>query len=356
MPMMVVRSAVHDYTVEEADSLEAALSATSTGANIFVLADRVLFALPHAKALERLDPNRVIRIEASEDQKSYGSVEAVFAQLLEAGFRRGCSLLGIGGGIIQDITCFIASTLHRGVPWDLIPTTLLAQCDSCIGSKSSINIGRFKNQIGTFYPPRRVVLVNQVLATLPLDDLRSGLGEVIKLHLIEGGDRYSSLVDALRAGLPPVPDLAPLVAASLAIKQRFIEEDEFDRGVRNLLNYGHTFGHAYESVTAFGIPHGIAVSLGVVSATFASERLGLVQQGHFQEINALIRPYYSPYEKMLAGIDAAAIVEAMRLDKKSTAATVHCILTRGPGAMEKVPLEVGAQLTPLIAEIKEKLF
>lgn len=366
--MMIIKSSFGDYSVEEMLDLDAAIAlcADSAGARwldsqqkkraMFIIADNRLFELPHAESLARLDPSRTIKIEASEEEKSYGRIEHVFESLLQAGFRRGCTLVAIGGGVTQDITCFVASVLFRGVPWNLIPTTLLAQCDSCIGSKSSVNIGQFKNQIGTFYPPRRVFIVNEVLKTLSLDDLRSGLGEVIKLHLISGGEDYMRMREQLILGSPAFHQMSSLISSSLSIKKRFIEQDEFDMGVRNLLNYGHTFGHAYESVSSYSVPHGIAVTLGVVSATFVSERLGLAAAGHFEEVNELARPFYSPYEKQLAGTDVETILDAMRLDKKSTRMEVNCILTRGPGKMEKVALNPEKHLKPLLVELKSKLF
>ena len=130
----------------------------------------------------------------------YGSFEKlapVFVWLLENGLKRDGRLLVIGGGVLQDIGCFIASVLFRGVRWEFIPTTLLAQCDSCIGSKSSINIESYKNQIGTFYAPDRVLLVTQALQTLPWDEVRSGLGEVIKLHLIAGDEPFCRIMKLL---------------------------------------------------------------------------------------------------------------------------------------------------------------
>lgn len=352
---MLVKSSFGDYSVEVSPDLDAAINACADKDGAFTIADSKLFALPYAASLSRLDSTRTIKIEASEEQKSYARIERVLDLLLQSGFRRGCTLVAIGGGVVQDIACFVASVLFRGVPWNLIPTTLLAQCDSCIGSKSSINIGQFKNQVGTFYPPREVFIVNEVLKTLSSDDLRSGLGEVIKLHLISGGSEYLQMREHLAHGVPAFRQLPPLVSSSLSIKKRFIEDDEFDKGVRNLLNYGHTFGHAYESVTSYGVPHGIAVTLGVVSATFVSEKLGLAPAGHFEEVNEFARPYYAPYEKMLAGIDVETLLNAMRLDKKSTRTEVNCILTRGPGKMEKVALDPVAQLKPLLAELKSEL-
>src|SRR5258708_32189487 len=137
---------------------------------------------------------KVIGIEATEDAKSLQAIEPVFAWVLENGLRRNGCLAVVGGGVMQDIGCFIASVLFRGVRWELIPTTLLSQCDSCIGSKSSINIRSYKNQIGTFYPPHRVLLTVSVLRSLPFDEIRSGLGEAIKLHLLTGEQEFETLM------------------------------------------------------------------------------------------------------------------------------------------------------------------
>ncbi|MGV2387507.1 MAG UNVERIFIED_CONTAM: hypothetical protein LVR29_01675 [Microcystis novacekii LVE1205-3] len=165
---------------------------------------------------------------------------------MELGFRKDCTLLVIGGGVIQDIGCFIASVLFRGIKWILIPTTLLAQCDSCIGSKSSINIQNFKNQIGTFYPPHEIILVFSVLKTLPSDEIRSGLGEIIKLNLLVGQSEVKQMKINLQKLSSDFLEIQNLILDALNIKRRYIERDEFDKGVRNILNYGHTFGHAYE--------------------------------------------------------------------------------------------------------------
>jgi len=353
--MMLIKSSLGDYRVEEVSSLEDAISSAVSSPNVYAIVDRRLFGVGHSSALAGLDLSRTLLIEAAEKEKSYESCGRIFNWLLQSGFRRGSSLLAVGGGIVQDISCFVASVLFRGVPWELVPTTLLAQCDSCIGSKSSINIGPYKNQIGTFYPPGRVLLANSVLATLQPDEIRSGLGEIIKLHLIAGGSEYSLLAETLRRGVPTLDQLQPLVASSLRIKKRYIEEDEFDRGVRNILNYGHTFGHAYESVTSYGIPHGIAVTLGVLSATFVSEQIGLAPRGHYEELRALLRPFHEPYEAELAAADTESIIRAMKLDKKSTRTQVNCILTRGPGQMEKVPLDAESQLGPLLDSLKKTL-
>ena len=137
---------------------------------------------------------------------------------------------------------------------------------------------------------------------------------------------------------------------ALAIKKRFIEEDEFDRGIRNLLNYGHTFGHAYESAANYAIPHGISVTLGVLTATYFSAQLGWVSPAYFHALHEWLVPYYAPYEQTLAALDPERILAAMRLDKKNTGDTLGCILTRGAGRMEKTKLAFDAQVRPLLGK------
>jgi 3-dehydroquinate synthase len=179
-----------------------------------------------------------------------------------------------------------------------------------------------------------------VLRTLPPDEIRSGLGEAIKLHLLSGEDEFNWLVSALRNRDLPKIDFVPIIWKCLKIKKEYIEADEFDRGIRNLLNYGHTFGHAYESASAYAIPHGIAVTLGIASATFVSQELGLAPQGHFLALNGFLTPYYAPYQRRLLQLDLQAIVSAMKRDKKNVGDQITCILTRGYGKMEKRSLPV----------------
>jgi len=333
--MMTIRSRAHDYSVGEEADLCTAVSKISRSGNVFALVDDFAIKPPYTNVFGSLPEDRILAIEATESAKSFERLTPLFSWLLERGFRRDSTLLVVGGGVTQDIACFVATVLLRGIRWHLIPTTLLAQCDSCIGSKSSINLGKFKNQIGTFYPPNSITLVPDVLKTLPPVEIISGLGEAIKLHLLAGADKFAFLREklALFGGLDF--QLNEIVWSCLAIKKPFIEEDEFDGGRRNLLNYGHTFGHAYESATSYAIPHGIAVTLGVLTATFVSMRRGWVPAEHFQELNGFLRPFYDPFQHVLKSADIRAILAAMKLDKKNAGGNINCILTRGPGRMEK---------------------
>lgn len=346
--MLTVKSKVWDYSVEEFPSLEAALqTAVGNPRNCYLVDQK--FSELHAAALRSLIPEaRVVYVEATEENKSYTAVAPVIQQLLQRGLKRDGTIVVLGGGVLQDIGCFIASVLFRGLRWELVPTTLLAQADSCIGSKSSINIGEYKNQLGTFYPPNRVLMTSSVLGTLPWDEIRSGLGEVIKLQLLAGERGFRELmVDLSRLQSEPAL-LGKWVRRSLEVKKPYIETDEFDRGVRNLLNYGHTFGHAYESATHYAIPHGIAVILGMLTATYLSARLGLVAAEHYQELKSLLGRWHEPYGNQLSPALLPAIFQAIRHDKKATGDAINCILTRGFGRMEKSPVPFETQLVPAV--------
>ena len=351
--MLTIQSRFQSYSVKCFQSLGSALEIDSNSNRFFLIDQNVKNLYP--EAFSSIDERRMLCIEATESQKTYGSIEPIFMRLLQAGFRKNDALTVIGGGVLQDIGGFISSVLFRGISWDFIPTTLLAQCDSCVGSKSSVNIGSYKNQIGTFYPPRRIHIPFEVLKTLPKDEIRSGLGEMIKLAIIAGEKPFAKLKEQLAHFKENPAAIEEMVFDALSFKKNYVEEDELDQGIRNLLNYGHTFGHAYESATNYEIPHGIAVVLGVLTATYFSQELKLCAKGHFEEIQGFLRQYYIPYQSRLLKSDRESVFSAMRRDKKNTDNRVHCILTRGLGQMEKVPLEMETQVRPLMTSFLEKM-
>jgi len=351
IPMLTIKSRAHDYTVEHFARLSDALSAVSRPEKSHYLIDQEIAKHYTAALGPILGGSNTVLVEATEEQKAFERLTPIFLELLQKGLKRDSNLVVIGGGVLQDIGCFIASVLSRGLRWELIPTTLLAQADSCIGSKSSINIGPYKNQIGTFYPPHRVLLTPEVLTTLPWDEIRSGLGEVIKLQLLDSQTGFDELMADL-ATLKKETQAAILskwVARSMAVKQPYIEEDEYDRGVRNLLNYGHTFGHAYESATHYGIPHGISVILGMLTATYLSAHLGLVSEEHYLQLKNALAPWHQPYGDVLRKADTADVFKAIKHDKKNTGDAVNCILTEGPGKMKKLTVNFEKDLIPSVS-------
>ena len=348
--MLTIKSHSHDYSVETFASLAKVFEGVSDTRGQYYLVDREIERIYKEEIGAAVPEKNKVIIEATEEQKSYERLTPIFFELLSKGLKKNGTLVVVGGGVLQDIGCFIATVLFRGVRWEFVPTTLLAQSDSCIGSKSSINIGEYKNQVGTFYPPHRVMVASEVLSTLPWDEIRSGLGEVIKLQLIEGQAGFDELMGDLKnlnpkGGKEVIPKW---VERSIAVKKPYIEEDEFDRGIRNILNYGHTFGHAYESATKYAIPHGIAVILGILTATYLSARLGLVDKDHFLDLKLRLTPWFHPYETTLLEVRRDDIFKAIRHDKKNTGDSVNCILTSGPGRMEKIKVDFSKELVPAV--------
>lgn len=277
-----------------------------------------------------------LQVEATEDAKSLDQFSGYVEHLLAHGIRRDHALVAVGGGIIQDITCFLAAVLMRGVAWSFHPTTLLAQADSCIGSKSSINVGRVKNVLGTFTPPTDIAINVGVLATLELHDTRSGVGEMLKVHAIEGPtsfDRIAADYDRLFADEAV---MARYIHQSLKIKQGIIEADEFDRGSRNVMNYGHSFGHAIESATEFAVPHGIAVTIGMDMANYVAARAGLAPLAHFARMHDTLARNAQDFAQTPVPLEA--FLSAIGKDKKNTNDMLNLVLPGSDGRIGRMAL------------------
>lgn len=334
---MIIQSHKGPYPVHFGklfDGLEQGLSETEH----LVIDSRVaeLYAEILAPALKG---GSVLKIEAAEPNKSLEKMSEYVIRLTENQIRRGHTLVAVGGGIIQDIVAFLAAILFRGVPWRFYPTTLLAQADSCIGSKSSINVGGTKNQVGTFTPPQSIHISTEVLATLTDADFRSGIGEMIKVHWIAGWDDFRKIT----ADYPKLKDhssvLVQTIRRSLEIKKRLVEKDEFDQKERLLLNYGHTFGHAIEGATHYEVPHGIAVTIGVDMSHYFSLHLGLLEPSAEAIAHLLLKMNFAGFEK--TNIPVERFFEAILKDKKNVQKDISLILTRGPGHVfgQRIPFD-----------------
>jgi len=245
-------------------------------------------------------------------------------------------LIAVGGGITQDIVAFISSNLYRGVRWVFYPTTLLAQCDSCIGAKSSINFGKYKNQLGCFYPPNEIVIDFNFLSTLKEIDIRSGLGEMIHFYLVSGEDDFNRIKTEYETALKDKNVLKGLIYRSLQIKKKIIEIDEFDKKERLLFNYGHSFGHVIESLSNYRIPHGIAVSYGMDIANYLSVKLGYIPNELRMNIRELLKMNWGQIR--LGKIDIRSFVSLLKKDKKNVGSKINVILTYGIGKMFKTEL------------------
>lgn len=292
---------------------------------------------PALRAALRAHYDRVglLELPDGEQYKTWDQLNRIFDALLENACDRKTVLFALGGGVVGDMTGFAAASYMRGVPFVQVPTTLLAQVDSSVGGKTAINHPLGKNMIGAFYQPLRVVCDLDALATLPPRELAAGLAEVIKygpIHDMAFLDWIEANIDALMARQPAA--LACAVRRSCEIKAEVVGQDERESGLRAILNFGHTFGHAIEAGLGYGQwLHGEAVGCGMVMAATLSQRLGLVDAAFVQRLRQLAAraglPVVGPV--LDAGDNAGRYLELMRVDKKAEAGAIKFVLIDGPG-------------------------
>lgn len=252
---MRIKAHSKDYEVLFEDNFSF-LQKLATEENIFWVVDCKVKELYEKEMSFLKEQKYVFCLEALEENKTIETALCICEEITQLHSKRNTKIVSIGGGIIQDITGFVANVLYRGIQWTYIPTTLLAQCDSCIGGKTSLNYKQYKNLLGTFYPPDKIIICPKFVQTLSHKDYYSGLGEVVKFNIMAGTDAMVLLQKDLTSILERDDMvLQKYIEQSLRFKQTFIEEDEYDKGVRVLLNFAHTFGHAIETVTAYRIPH-----------------------------------------------------------------------------------------------------
>jgi 3-dehydroquinate synthase len=326
-PTLQIRSSLADYTV--------AFSAIADLSQWCPQADALLVDAFFRGRLHLPEALPVIWVEATEEAKALEATLPVFVALKQAGFGRGSHLIAIGGGVVQDIATFVASLYMRGISWSYVPTTFLGMADSCLGGKSSINVGPYKNLVGNFHPPRHIDILPVFARTLPAVELAGGAAEAAKIAFCRGQGAfaaYERLAAPVLAGSWQEQELADLLHATLAVKQWFIEIDEFDRAERRLLNFGHTWGHALESATGFAIPHGLAVAVGMMaSVCFVAELEGRsVASGLWHHCLALLTPVLLP--EQLAVFDAERFGTAFQADKKHSPGSYHLIVPVQPAA------------------------
>ncbi|MEQ8228984.1 MAG: 3-dehydroquinate synthase [Rhodospirillales bacterium] len=330
------------YNVLFGDSARAGLAALATGDRpLHVIIDERVAELHGDKLMPLLSGPSVLRLEATETNKSLEKFPGYVDHLVEQSIRRDHLLVAIGGGIIQDTTCFLAASMLRGVDWVFCPTTLLAQADSCIGSKSSINSASAKNILGTFTPPRTIYLDVSFQNTLDERDMRSGVGEILKVHAIDGPESFAHIAADYDRLFTEPETMLRYVRTALEIKKSYIEQDEFDRGPRNIFNYGHTFGHAIEAATNFAIPHGIAVTIGMDMANYVSSQIGDGTESHFRRLRPVLAANYAEYKNHPVPFDE--YLNAIMKDKKNTGTgSVTMILPGADGRLAKTTRDADA--------------
>ena len=263
----------------------------------------------------------ILWIRASEQEKTLATVERLIAQLLDLQADRDTMLIGVGGGIVTDITGFVAAIFKRGLRFGLVPTTLLAQVDAAIGGKNGVNFDRFKNMVGTFRQAEFVYVDTDFLRTLPQRELRCGAAEMLKTFLLADAKAYEEAVAVFRG---PHPERVPqhLVRRAGEIKFSLVEQDPEDHGVRQLLNLGHTFGHAIEKCSS-QYEHGEAVAIGIVMAARMACEKGLLAPEQADRIRDDIAACGLPVEPP---VPQAQLQAAILQDKKRSGGTLKYVL------------------------------
>ena len=345
-----VKSQKHTYTVRFEDDFAAPLREHLRDGD-FLIVDANVLRLYNAAVAPILETAKHIVIEPTEERKSYQGLTPFIDELISKGFRKNNRLIALGGGITQDITAFTASIMFRGVDWIFYPTTLLAQADSCIGSKTSINFGNFKNQLGGFYPPVEIIIDLRFLETLSSLDFRSGMGEMLHYYLVSGEEDFERMSKEYDAAFEDKAVLHGLIRHSLDFKRGYIERDEFDQGPRNVFNYGHSFGHAIESLTHYEVPHGIAVSFGMDIANLISVKRGYIAPELRMRMQVLLKKNWGDVRLGTVAVDD--FIAALRMDKKAVGSEIQVILTKGLGEMFKTPLEINDEVKGWLTECLE---
>jgi 3-dehydroquinate synthase len=320
------------YTVEIVKSLD--LQKVTEGIKCLFVIDRKVYDIYKDTTFRNIATDQTVFLDAEETSKTIETALEICKKMAEISFKRNDTLISIGGGITQDVTGFAANIYNRGVKWIFIPTTLLAQCDSCIGGKTSLNFLNYKNILGTFYAPDRIIIDLNFVKTLSTDDYLSGLGEVAKFNIMSAHDGVDLLEQHLDKLLHrDIETLQMFLRRSLEFKKGFIEKDEFDKGVRNLLNFAHTFGHAFESVSNYAIPHGQAVTLGLIMANIVSAERGLLDKSLKGRIESLCTKLLSvPLEQGWFAADI--IINAMKRDKKRTSDQLTAVIFKTDLSLE----------------------
>ena len=295
----------------------------------------------------------LIAVPAGETAKCFAEAESINRQMIRAGLGRQSFLVALGGGVVGDLAGFAASIFYRGIPFIQIPTTVVSMVDSSVGGKTGINTPEGKNLIGTFHQPRLVLADPEVLETLPAREFNEGFAEIIKHAAIRDAAMLPAIAEAATASRSY---LAPLIARNVAIKAAIVAADEFEtKGLRALLNFGHTIGHAIESSAGYGeLFHGEAISLGLRAALFLSERHAGLSPAASRQILDLLQLYQLPLV-LSPVLTNARILEKMARDKKFDQGAIRFVLISKPGkAMVSAAIDL-ADITDAIAHLREPL-
>ncbi|WP_376790312.1 3-dehydroquinate synthase [Thermoflexus sp.] len=312
---------------------------------IVLVSDTTVGAYHGARVRRSLEeagfPVREILLPPGEKTKTLDTAAGLYRRLAQGGVGRDGLLIGLGGGVVLDLAGFVAATYMRGIALVSIPTTLLAMVDASIGGKTGVDLPEGKNLVGAFYPPRLLLIDPLLLRTLPPAEWRNGMAEVVKAALIGDPELWVRFREdpARWARMPEMESLIDLLIRAITVKVRIVEQDPLETlGEREVLNLGHTFGHAFERISGYRVPHGEAVAAGMMAAAALSAHQGLLEDPHLlQDLERVLQGLGLPtrWRTWLAGYGIEAtpedVLAAMGTDKKRRGGRLRLILIHRPG-------------------------
>jgi 3-dehydroquinate synthase len=312
-------------------AVEALIAPFAAKRRVAVVTDEHVDQLHARRVAARLGDARVIAVPAGESAKTRETWARVSDELLDAGFGRDSLIVAVGGGVVGDLAGFVAATYMRGIPFVQVPTTLLAMIDASVGGKTGVDTPAGKNLVGAFHQPALVIADPNVLATLPANHFRAGLAEALKHGVIADAAYFERIAAARESTARDERSLTTLVAESVRIKASVVARDERESGLRKVLNFGHTIGHAIESVSNYKLLHGEAVAIGMALEGELAERIGVAAPGTADAIRRALDSIGLP--SGFPALDRGAVLAATRSDKKARAGRVEYALPSKVGSM-----------------------
>lgn len=339
---MKISSKIRDFEVEFAPDFNFITKLSDLDPYVIIVGTNV-YSIYKKSIFDRFPKEKILVLKLGERNKTIRTVTKIHEALLQKTAKKNLTIISFGGGINQDVVGFAVSTLYRGINWVYIPTTLLAMADSAIGLKTSLNFKDYKNVLGTFYPPSKIFINVDFLKTLPKLNYYSGVGEIIKFYLMRDNalDEIKDALDkieALRNGKNK-EKILEIIEESIKIKLSYMEGDEFDTGRRNLLNYGHEFGHALEPASNFNIPHGVAILIGIIFANIVSKKRGLIKKNIVDYLNENLLVPNIPLDVIKLKkiyFDKKTILENMKKDKKRVGEGLVLVLPQNDLSLIKI--------------------
>jgi 3-dehydroquinate synthase len=348
-----IKSGEHNYSVQIVDQniiIDEIRTLRERYRKVIIVVDkRIKQIYPNLLDYSSYD---VLELEATEKQKSFHQLECVFDFYQKIGLQKKDLVVALGGGIIQDIVALTTKVYWRGVDYFLVPTTLLSMSDSSIGAKCGINFKEKKNQIAVFSSPVGVLQNLQFLSTLEDKDIVSGVGEIVKLLITSNEDDFVFLEENIHESISNRSKFGPLIMKSLISKKEVIEEDEYESDLRRILNYGHTLGHAVESLSDYSIPHGVAVLWGMDIMNFIALQRGYMSSEVYSRINRLI---YSIYDISLIKVESySQLLNFVKNDKKVEGTKVNIVFPEAIGSLVIKGIEIDEELLENIKQYFNK--